>query len=95
VAEDHQITIDGKRWLLRFTRLKGDAAGWTFFDNSARPRILIDERLRGGGRLETIVHELLHASLGPTISEEAVTEAAKVVRRTLWNLGYREVTSGD
>jgi hypothetical protein len=95
VAEDHQITIDGKRWLLRFTRLKGDAAGWTFFDNSARPRILIDERLRGGGRLETIVHELLHASLGPTISEEAVTEAAKVIRRTLWNLGYREVTNAD
>jgi len=92
VPDDHQITIDGKRWLLRFTRLKGDAAGWTFFDNSARPRILIDERLRGGTRLETIVHELLHASLGPTISEEAVTEAAKVVRRTLWNLGYREVT---
>jgi hypothetical protein len=29
VPEDHQITIDGKRWLLRFTRLKGDAAGWT------------------------------------------------------------------
>lgn len=94
MAEDHQITIDGKRWLLRFTRLKGDAAGWTYFDNSARPRILIDDRLRGGTRLETIVHELLHASLGPTISEEAVTEAARVVRRTLWNLGYREVPRG-
>jgi hypothetical protein len=37
------------------------------------------------------VHELLHASLGPTISEESITEAARVVRRTLWNLGYREV----
>lgn len=90
MAEDHQITIDGRRWLLRFTRLKGSAAGWTFFDNSARPRILIDDRLRGGARLETIVHELLHASLGPTISEDAVTEAASVIRRTLWTLGYRE-----
>jgi len=91
VPEDHHVTIEGKRWLLRFTTLRGDAAGWTFFDNSKRPRILIDERLRGGTRLETIVHELLHASLGPTISEEAVTEAARVIRRTLWNLGYREV----
>lgn len=91
MADDHQITIDGKRWLLRFTKLVGDAAGWTYFDNAKRPRILIDERLRGGTRLETIVHELLHASLGPTISEEAVTEAARVIRRTLWNLGYREV----
>ena len=36
MAADHHIKIDGKRWLLRFTPLKGDAAGWTFFDNSAR-----------------------------------------------------------
>ena len=94
MSEDHNVTIDGKRWLLRFTRLKGGAAGWTYFDNAKRPRILIDEKLRGGTRLETIVHELLHASLGPTISEESVTEAAKVIRRTLWSLGYREVTDG-
>ena len=94
MAEDHLVTIDGKRWLLRFTRLKGGAAGWTYFDNAKRPRILIDEKLRGGTRLETIVHELLHASLGPTISEESVTEAARVIRRTLWSLGYREVTDG-
>ena len=94
MPEDHDVTIDGKRWLLRFTKLTGDACGWTYFDNAKRPRILIDERLRGGARLETIVHELLHASLGPSISEEAVTEAAKVVRRTLTNLGYKEVPRG-
>ena len=94
MAEDHHVTIDGKRWLLRFTRLKGGAAGWTYFDNAKRPRILIDEKLKGGTRLETIVHELLHASLGPTISEESVTESARVIRRTLWSLGYREVTDG-
>jgi hypothetical protein len=34
------------------------------------------------------------ASLGPSISEEAVTEAAKVVRRTLTNLGYKEIPRG-
>ena len=95
MAEDHHVTIDGKRWLLRFTRLKGGAAGWTYFDNAKRPRILIDEKLKGGTRLETIVHELLHASLGPTISEESVTEAARVIRRTLLSLGYREVTDGS
>lgn len=83
MPSDHHITIDGKRWLLRFTPLKGDAAGWTFFDNSARPRILIDERLRGWTRVETILHEILHASLGPNISEEAITEAARVQRRVL------------
>ena len=95
MAEDHNVTIDGKRWLLRFTKLVGKAAGWTYFDTAKRPRILIDERLKGGTRLETIVHELLHASLGPTISEESVTEAARVIRRTLWTLGYREVMDGS
>jgi hypothetical protein len=83
VAEDHTITIDGKRWLLRFVPLKGDAAGWTFFDGAANPRILIDSRSRGWSRVETLLHELAHAALGPNISEEAVTELARVQRRAL------------
>lgn len=91
MAEDHHVTIDGKRWLLRFTRLKGGAAGWTYFDNAKRPRILIDERLRGGQRLETILHELAHAVLGPTISEESITELARVQRRVLTALGFKEL----
>jgi Zn-dependent peptidase ImmA (M78 family) len=95
MAEDHNVTIDGKRWLLRFTRLKGDAAGWTFFDNAKRPRILIDEKLKGGERLETILHELAHAVLGPTISEESITELAKVQRRVLSMLNYKEVKDGE
>ena len=94
MAEDHQVTIDGQRWLLRFTRLKGDAAGWTFFDHAKRPRILIDEKLRGGERLETILHEVAHAVLGPTISEESITELARVQRRVLTMLGYKEVKDG-
>jgi len=91
VAEDHHVTIDGKRWLLRFTKLKGDAAGWTFFDNATSPRILIDERLRGSQRIETILHEIAHAVLGPTVSEEAVTELARVQRRVLGMLNVKEV----
>ena len=91
MPDDHNVTIDGKRWLLRFTKLTGDAAGWTYFDNAKRPRILIDENLKGGTKLETILHELAHAVLGPTISEESITELARVQRRVLLNLGYREV----
>jgi hypothetical protein len=95
VSEDHNVKIDGKRWLLRFTRLKGGAAGWTFFDNAKRPRILIDEKLKGGERLETILHEIAHAVLGPTISEESITELAKVQRRVLTMLNYREAKDGE
>jgi Zn-dependent peptidase ImmA (M78 family) len=93
VAEDHHVTIDGKRWLLRFTKLKGDAAGWTFFDNATSPRILIDERLRGSQRIETILHEIAHAVLGPSISEESITELARVQRRVLTMLNVKEVPS--
>jgi hypothetical protein len=95
VSEDHNVKIDGKRWLLRFTKLKGDAAGWTFFDNAKRPRILIDEKLTGGERLETILHEIAHAVLGPTISEESITELARVQRRVLTMLNFKEVKDAE
>lgn len=95
MSEDHSVKIDGKRWLLRFTRLKGGAVGWTYFDNAKRPRILIDEKLRGGERLETILHEIAHAVLGPTISEESITELAKVQRRVLTMLNFKEVKDGE
>lgn len=65
------------------TPLKGDASGWTFFDGAANPRILIDEKCRGWSRVETILHELAHAVLGPSISEESITELARVQRRVL------------
>ena len=91
MPDDHHVTIDGKRWLLRFTRLRGDAMGWTFFDNATSPRILIDERLRGSQKLETILHELAHAVLGPSISEESITELARVQRRVLAMLNVKEV----
>ena len=91
MASDHHITIDGRRWLLRFTRLRGDAMGWTFFDHAKSPRILIDDRLRGGQKLETVLHEIAHAVLGPSISEESITERARVQRRVLTMLNVRAV----
>ena len=95
MPEDHHVTIEGKRWLLRFTRLRGDAMGWTFFDNAASPRILIDDRLRGGQKLETVLHEIAHAVLGPSISEESITELARVQRRVLGMLNVKEVPRAE
>ena len=65
--EDHHFTLAGVRWLLRFTRLRGQAAGWAYLPDPKKPhaqrhRILIDARLKGRARLETIVHECLHAT---------------------------------
>ena len=59
-------------------------------NQNVKERILIDERLRGRARLETIVHEALHA-LNPTHSEEHVTQQAFDIAKILWSLGYREV----
>jgi len=91
VADDHDITIAGQRWLLRFTRLKGRADGWTCFDERP-PKMLVNDRLSSSQKMETVLHEIAHAVLGSTISEETVTELARVQRRVLWQiLRYREV----
>lgn len=92
MPDDHHFTISGAKWLWRFTRLRGQAAGWAYLPDSKNPKltrkILIDERLTGRPLLETCVHEALHACF-PQMSEESITEAAKDVARILWTLGYR------
>lgn len=93
MSSDHHFTLDGTEWLLRFTALKGQAYGYTYSQDAASPRIIIDSRLRGRKRLEVLVHELLHA-MNPTISEEHVTQQGKDIARVLWTLGYREVSDG-
>ena len=91
MEDDHDITIAGQRWLLRFTRLKGRADGWTCFDERP-PKMLVNDRLSSSQKMETVLHEIAHAVLGSTISEETVTELARVQRRVLWQiLRYREV----
>jgi hypothetical protein len=89
---DHHFLIHGVRWLLRFTRLRGNAYGWTYLPDAksprVRPKILIDSRLEGRKRLEIIFHELIHVSF-PTASEDHVTEAARDITRVVWSLGYR------
>lgn len=52
-------------------------------------KILVDSRLTGRAKLETVVHEVLHVCY-PTVSEEHITESARDLARVLWTLGYRE-----
>ena len=93
MPEDHHLKIGGKRWLLRFTKLRGNAWGWTFYSDTA-PKMLIHDRLTGSAKIETVLHEIAHAVLGESISEETVTELARVQRRALVMLGWREVKDG-
>jgi hypothetical protein len=89
---DHQFTIMGRKWPLRFTKLRGQAVGWAYLPDTKNPnlkrKILIDERLKRRSLLETIIHECLHACF-PQTPEETITEAARDLARVLWTLGYR------
>jgi len=91
---DHHFTIAGRVWLWRYSRLRGTAAGWTFGPAAKKPkqrgRVLIDTRLKGRARLETEVHEALHACF-PQICEETITESGRDIARILYRLGYRLV----
>ncbi len=83
-SRDHNYTIRGKKLLWRYTRLKGKAIGWAYHDN----KILIDDRLVGKKKLDTEIHEFLHAAY-PDLNEEAVCETATDLAKILWMLGYR------
>jgi hypothetical protein len=86
MTTDHRFTINDERWLWRYSSLKGSADGWTEY---ATRKVLIHEKLKGRARLECELHEALHASLGPTISEATVTATAADLARILHSLGYR------
>ena len=88
---DHHFNIDGERWLWRYSPLKGAADGWTDYE---KRKVLIHKGLTGRKRLEIEIHEGLHMTLGPAISEESVTQAAKDLARVLHSLGYRLVPPG-
>jgi hypothetical protein len=92
MPHEHHFLIAGFRWLWRYTRLRGRAAGWAYLPDPTKPggerKILIDERLKGRARCETEVHEALHACF-PQMSEESITSAARDIAKILWALGYR------
>jgi hypothetical protein len=81
--------INAQRWLWRYSTLKGGADGWTEYGKN---KVLIHSKLKHRAKLECELHEGLHAVLGPTISEETVTQAAKDLAKVLWSIGYRQST---
>lgn len=83
-----QHVILGKRWRVKFRRLPDDTCGLCDHPRSPDKTISIDVRLRGVDRLDTILHESLHAALWP-IDEEHITAAATDIAGLLWRLGYR------
>jgi hypothetical protein len=77
----------GTDYEVRFGPIRSnpDAVGlcdWT------KCRITILPSLKGVERLDTEIHEAIHACL-PDVAEEAVGMAAEDIARYLWRRGYR------
>lgn len=68
----------------------GDSDGYCEDPSYKKPRILIRAGIPPGDRLETIIHEALHA-LDPSKTEWWVTQSAKQIKNLLWKMGYRHV----
>ena len=52
-------------------------------------KIVIDSRLKGFPKMETIIHEILHIQ-NPRWAEIKVDGHAKEIAELLWELGYRQ-----
>ena len=76
--------IRGKIWTLEYVRRLPEGARGSC-DAPTRPdkKIKIKQSLRGLIKLDTIIHEGLHAGLWD-LDEEAVTELASDLARMIW-----------
>lgn len=82
-----QVKIRGKKWNLRFARLRKDL-GYCQPPDKPNKEILIRSSLKGEELLDTLIHEILHA--GDWDKDEPwVDEVATDMARILWKLGYR------
>jgi len=85
-----QITIRGKRWKLRFCRLRNNHGECDSPATNSK-QIRISHRIRDERLLDVLIHEGLHACHWD-LDEEAVDRSAKDLARMLWRLGYRRNT---
>ena len=85
--------LGGLRYRLRFVRSREipfDRWADCSPPSESKREIRIRQVLRGRARLETVIHEALHAQTW-TRSEEDVRRSARELAKLLWRLGYREV----
>ena len=76
-----RVEIAGKEWLIQDAKLCG------LCEHEAQI-ITIQVGQRGKARLDTVIHEVVHACQ-PLATELAVAALAKVVTEILWRDGWR------
>ena len=81
------VRLNKRWWRLRFVA-KLNAAGECDSPDTKKKEIRIRESLKGEDRLDTIIHEALHACLWE-LDDDFVDTIASDIARVLWRLGYR------
>lgn len=85
-------TFNGRRWKIDVdSTVDGYCDSPTILDDGQHV-LYVDRRLTGRARLETIIHEAVHAE-NPKLPEHVVERTARSVARFVWRLGYRVVES--
>ena len=79
------LLIRGRRFKLIFGNPGGDDWGKCHYDTQ---KIVVRGTLSPLNKLDTVIHELLHAAV-PDMDETAVDETASAIAKALWRLGYR------
>ncbi len=77
-----------RRWRLRFCELPRGCDGECDGPTVVGKEIRISESLTDRDRLETIIHELLHAADYERASEPYVHQTAHDIAVILWKMGY-------
>lgn len=91
-ARIRSATFAGKRYTIEFpdTLDGGRDLGWCWYPSNGEAGSLeVRATLTGQALLDTLIHEMLHASLGPDATERQVRRVATELARVLWRAGYR------
>lgn len=81
--KEFSLDIHGKKWTIRFSRLRGRAVGWCDYKNQ---KILVADRLPLQEKVDTLVHEVIHA-VHSQLSEESVSYTGTKIAEALFVCG--------
>ena len=87
------ISMLGRIWVYRpvpKSMLETDTIGWCTDPDGANPEIQIWKKLVGRTRLDTLLHELLHAA-EPHKEHGYINNVAAAMTELLWEDGWRHV----
>ena len=83
MRRDYTFDINGEKWLIRFSRLRGKAAGWCDYK---RRKILVHNSLTPKQTLDTLIHEVTHA-IHPQLCEESVVYTGAKLAEIICGVG--------